>query len=67
MTGDDWRLWTVWRFRSVDGKQVVVQAIPSEPFEPEHEYQKILGRFAACSRREAIDRATRESGAVDAQ
>jgi hypothetical protein len=38
------RIWTVWRFRSVDGKQVVYSARPSEPFEPEHEYQKIMAK-----------------------
>lgn len=39
-------MWTVWEFRSVDGRQVVRVIRRSEPMETgtQHEYQRILYR-----------------------
>ena len=39
-------MWTVWEFRSVDGKQVVRVLRRSEPMEQrfQHEYQRIVYR-----------------------
>lgn len=39
-------MWTVWQFRSVDGKQVARVIRRSEPMEQrfQHEYQKIVYR-----------------------
>lgn len=35
---------TVWEFRSVDGKQVVVKVYPARPddYRYQHEYQRII-------------------------
>lgn len=40
------KMWTVWEFRSVDGKQVVRSLRRSEPLDEkyQHEYQRILYR-----------------------
>ena len=49
--------WTVWQFRGVTVPQEpVVAARATELFEPEHEYQKVLGRVAAYNEREALQR-----------
>ena len=39
-------MWTVWEFRSIDGKQVVRSLRRSEPMEDRftHEFQRILYR-----------------------
>jgi hypothetical protein len=39
-------MWTVWEFRSVDGKQVVRSLRRSEPMDQkyQHEYQRIVYR-----------------------
>lgn len=37
---------TVWEFRSIDGKQVVLKILPARPDDRnyEHEYQRIIYR-----------------------
>ena len=39
-------MWTVWEFRSVDGKQIVRAIRPTEPQEDryQHDFQRILYR-----------------------
>lgn len=46
-------MFTVWRFRGVTIPQEVVAVRPSEPFEPQHEYQTILWRGLAWGREDA--------------
>ncbi len=48
------RHYTIWQFRSVDGKQVVRCARQSEPFEPQHEYQRVLDRVMAWNPKDAL-------------
>jgi hypothetical protein len=50
----DRRPFTIWRFRSVDGKQVVTVARHSEPMEHEHHYQQVLARVMAWSHKDAL-------------
>jgi len=45
---------TIWRFRGVTIPQERIVAKQTEPFEPEHEYQQVLGRVEAYNAREAL-------------
>ncbi len=47
--------YTVWEFRSVDGKDVRVVVRSSEPndIQCQHEYQRVLWRGSAASKAEA--------------
>lgn len=50
------RFFTVWDFRSVDGKQktrVVKAAEPNDQF-VQHEYQRVAGQVLAYSKAEAL-------------
>ena len=49
-------LWTIWRFKSVDGKQAVTSVRHSEPndLEVQHGFQRVLWRGAAHSREHAL-------------
>lgn len=53
-------LWpfTIWEFRSVDGRQVVISVRWSEPddMKYQHEYQKILWRGQAFNKLDAYNR-----------
>ena len=48
------RPFTIWRFKSVDGRQVVVVAKHTEPREYESEYCQIIGRVDAYAPKDAL-------------
>lgn len=47
--------YTIWEFKSVSSPEVVVAARVSEPFEPQHEYQKVRAKIDAFSKEEALE------------
>lgn len=56
------RAWTVWEFRSVDGRQVVrvARARQVDDFRYVHHYQRIVAQVDAFSKDEALRLAAEE-------
>lgn len=53
------RFWTVWALSSPSSGETATVVRVAEHCEPEHEYQRVLGRVWAYSRAEALAEVTR--------
>ena len=56
MANEPWAQYTIWMFRGVTIPGEATAVRHSEPFEPEHEYQRVLWRGAAFGKADALKR-----------